>query len=202
MFKYKIILAGAKGVGKSSLIARYCDNIFNKKIGETIGVAFKKKKIHMKGKYNETPVELVIWDFGGEENYRELYPPYANGASAAFILYDTTSKNTIEDIDNWVSIIDENAEPDVIKALIGTKIDLINQRQITSENITQFCEEHDWCAETIETSSKTGENVETAFIKVTKEIMDRKLQICEECNEIFDIRLKFCQYCGGRVFLS
>ncbi len=43
MLKYKVVVAGAKNVGKSSLIARYCDNIFNENTKETIGVAFKRK---------------------------------------------------------------------------------------------------------------------------------------------------------------
>ncbi len=111
MLKYKIIVAGAKDVGKSSLINRYCDNVFNENTLETIGVAFKRKEFKLK---ENLKIELNIWDFGGEEKYRILFPAYVNGASAALLLYDTTRKATLEDISNWVKIIDENAK-DIIK---------------------------------------------------------------------------------------
>ncbi|MFW9825975.1 MAG: Rab family GTPase, partial [Candidatus Thorarchaeota archaeon] len=120
MLKHKIVVAGAKNVGKSSLIARYCDNVFNENTKETIGVAFKRKEIKYREKFT---VELNIWDFGGEAKYRVLFPAYVNGASAALLLYDTTSKSSLEDIKNWVDIIDENSK-EVIKIMIGTKIDL------------------------------------------------------------------------------
>ena len=68
--KYKICLAGSKDVGKSSLIARFCDNVFYEKTMETIGVAFKKKSINID---NKIDIELNIWDFGGEEKYRTLF---------------------------------------------------------------------------------------------------------------------------------
>ena len=81
MLKYKIILAGDKNVGKSSLIARFCDNTFNENMKDTIGVAFKRKNVDLKINNREISVELHIWDFGGEKKYRTLFPSYAHGAS-------------------------------------------------------------------------------------------------------------------------
>ena len=60
MLKYKIVLAGAKGIGKSSLIARYCDNVFNEHSKETIGVAFKRKEINVKRKNIEYSSLLTL----------------------------------------------------------------------------------------------------------------------------------------------
>ena len=199
MLKYKVVLAGAKNVGKSSLIARFCDKTFDENMKETIGVAFKRKKVQLTGEHKEISLELNIWDFGGEEKYRTLFPSYANGAAAALILYDSTKRQTLEDIVNWVKIVDENAYDDVIKVLIGTKIDLVDKLEVTKEIATNVCENYHWCVETIETSAKTGENVEDAFLKVCREIMNRKLQICKSCGEVFDKKLKFCNYCGEKV---
>lgn len=199
MLKYKVILAGSKNVGKSSLIARFCDNIFDENMKGTIGVAFKRKKILLNSDQKEISLELNIWDFGGEEKYRMLFPSYANGATAALILYDTTNRETIADIASWVKIVDENAYEGVIKILIGTKIDLTEKREITKEEATKTCEKYRWCAETIETSAKTGENVEEAFLNVAREILKRKLHTCKNCGEVFDKKLKFCQYCGDKV---
>lgn len=199
MLKYKIIIAGAKDVGKSSLIARFCDNIFKEDMKATIGVDFKRKSITVKGSHKDISLELNIWDFAGEEKYRTLFPAYANGASAAIILFDTTNKESLEDIGNWVKIIDGNAHLNTVKQIIATKIDLKSVRAVSKKDATEFCQKYDWFTEITSTSSKTGENVEEAFLFVVKEIIKRNLQICKACGEVFNKKLKNCQYCGEKV---
>jgi len=196
MFKFKICLAGAKDVGKSSLIARYCDNVFNEQMMDTIGVAFKRKKIALA---DNIAIDVQIWDFGGEEKYRSLFPNYIKGASAAIILYDITRKETLEDVHNWVEVCDLYGDSDIVKVLIGTKIDLIEQRQIKKEDAQKECSKYNWCGDLIETSAKTGENVEGAFLKVAKELINRKFQKCQACGEYFSRKLKICSNCGENV---
>jgi small GTP-binding protein len=197
--KYKIIMAGAKDVGKSSLIARYCDNIFKEDMKATIGVDFKRKNITIQGAHGDISLELNIWDFSGEDKYRTLFPAYAHGASAAFILFDTTREETLKDIDNWVDIIDKNAFPNIVKQVIATKIDLKSEREISKKNAEEFCKKYDWFTDIASTSSKTGENVENAFILVVKRLIENNLQSCKSCDEIFNKKLKNCQYCGEKV---
>ena len=199
MLKYKIVLAGSKDVGKSSLIARFCDNVFHEKTMSTIGVAFKRKKVEVNDNIN---IELHIWDFGGEEKYRTLFPSYCNGASAALILYDITDKESLNDVKNWVKIIDKNAVEKVIKILIGTKIDLEDQRVISVEEAKKTCKKFNCLGPPLETSSKTGENVEKAFLKVSKEIIKQNLQYCKNCQEFYVKNLKFCNYCGAKSELE
>lgn len=199
MLKYKIVLAGTKDVGKSSLIARFCDNVFHEKTMSTIGVAFKRKKVDINDKIS---IELHIWDFGGEEKYRTLFPSYCNGASAALILYDITNKESLDDVKNWVKIIDKNAIEKVIKILIGTKIDLKGQRVISRAESQKVSQKFNCLGDPIETSSKTGENVENAFLNVSKEIIKQNLQYCKSCGEFFIKNLKFCNYCGAKAELK
>jgi len=192
-------MSGAKDVGKSSLIARYCDNVFKEDMKATIGVDFKRKNITIQGAHGDIALELNIWDFSGEEKYRTLFPAYAHGASAAFILFDTTRKETLKDIDNWVEIIDKNAYPNIVKQMIATKIDLKSIREVSKKDAEEFCGKYDWFTDIASTSSKTGENVEDAFILVVKRIIENNLQTCKSCDEIFNIKLKNCQYCGEKV---
>ena len=199
MLKYKIIIAGAKNVGKSSFIARFCDNIFKEDMKATIGVDFKRKNITVKGSHKDISLELNIWDFAGEEKYRTLFPAYANGASAAFLLFDTTNKESLDDIGNWVKIIDGNANFNIVKQVIATKIDLKSEREVFKKDSTEFCQKYDWFTEVTSTSSKTGENVEEAFLFVAKKIIKNNLQICKPCGEVFNKKLKNCQYCGAKV---
>lgn len=196
MLKYKIVLAGSKDVGKSSLIARFCDDVFHERMMSTIGVAFKKKKVNVDGKIN---IELNIWDFGGEERYRALFPSYCNGASAALLLYDTTNKESLKDLENWVKIIDANSFENVVKVLIGSKIDLKDKIILSMAEAKKTSEKFNCFGGPIETSSKTGENVELAFLNVCREILSRFLQPCKNCGKIFSKKLKICNYCGQEI---
>ena len=195
MLKFKIILAGAKHVGKSSLIARYCDDVFNERSKETIGVSFKRKVVSVK---ENLEVELNIWDFGGEEKYRILFPAYVNGATAALLLYDTSNKKSLDDIENWVEVIEENSK-EIIKVTIATKIDLKAEREISKADGMEFNKQFNCHGEPIGTSSKTGENVEKAFTMVIEAILEKQFQLCHECGRIFSKKLKICTSCGTKV---
>ncbi|MFX0000588.1 MAG: Rab family GTPase [Candidatus Hodarchaeota archaeon] len=199
MYKFKVIVAGDKNVGKSSLITRFCDNVFYEDLKETIGVGFKRKKVVIKEDSTEIALELNIWDFAGEEKYRKLFPAYAYGASAALFLFDITNIKSLYDIDNWIKVVEENASNDVVKINIATKIDLKDEREVSKEEAIEFFEKYTPGKKIIETSSKTGENVEKAFIYVAKELIDKSLQKCKACGVFFSKKLNYCQYCGERI---
>lgn len=196
MLKYKIVLAGDKNVGKSSLIARYCDNVFNEKMQDTIGVAFKRKKLDLEAKKS---LDLTIWDFGGEEKYRVLFPQYVHGAAAALILFDSTRKDTLDGVEKWLEIIDNNADENIVKVLIATKIDLKEENQVDIKEAIKFAKKFKFYENPIATSSRTGENVEKAFKKVAEGIVNKRLQRCTNCGEIFSKKLKICNYCGAEA---
>ncbi|GAG69862.1 unnamed protein product, partial [marine sediment metagenome] len=145
MYKYKVILAGDKNVGKSSLITRFCDNSFDEHMKETIGVAFKRKKVILRDKDREFALGLNIWDFGGEEKYRKLFPSYAYGANAVLILFDITNEKSLYGIANWVKMIEDNCIPNVVKLLIATKIDLKENREVSKKKAMEYCTNYNWC---------------------------------------------------------
>ncbi len=198
MIKFKIVLAGDKNVGKSSLLLRYCEGKFSEGLKETIGVDFKRKKVVISYDSKEVPLELNIWDFGGEDKYRTLFPAYAKAAAAAFILFDTTNKKSLHDIENWVKIITGNARENVVWIFVATKIDLKDQREVSKKEALTFFEKNRWPKEMFKTSSKTGENVEKTFLDTARKLIDLNLQICTGCGEFFSKKLNYCTHCGEK----
>jgi small GTP-binding protein len=58
----KYLVGGDSGVGKTSLLVRYCDDTFQTDYLSTIGVDFKIKRIEFEGQ----PLTLNIWDTAGQ----------------------------------------------------------------------------------------------------------------------------------------
>jgi small GTP-binding protein len=163
-------MIGDASVGKTSLVKRYCYNLFNPAERLTIGVDFHVKTIELKGK----KIKLQIWDVGGEERFRFLLPTYTLGANAAFLLYDITRTATLENVSEWTSIVRQKAGPIPIM-LVGAKIDLADdQREVPREHGIQVAQKHKF-ASFVEISSKDNINVNEAFETLT-ELTLKKLE--------------------------
>ena len=133
MIKLKVIVAGAKDVGKTTLIRRFVSGRFDINTLSTIGVDFMTKNLVIDGK----EIHLSIWDFAGEGKFRVLFPSYISGASGALILYDMTSRSSFNELNDWMKLI-SGSSGKVSKLLIGSKSDLADQRQVSNEEATSF----------------------------------------------------------------
>lgn len=166
-YTFKILLLGEASVGKTSFTKRYCYNIFNPSERLTIGVDFHVKTTKIKGKM----VKLQIWDLGGEERFRFLLPTYVLGANAAFLLYDISRPNTLDNIPEWTSIVRQKGGPIPI-TLVGAKLDLRNQRAVSREHGIQIAEKNSLDS-FVEISAKDNVNVNQAFEVITDLTLER-----------------------------
>ena len=148
---------------------------------------------------DDIDAQLTIWDFGGEEKYRSLFPEYVQGSHAALLLYDITRADSLQDIANWVEIIDANAPEDCVKVLIGTKNDLESEREVTHDDAEAVMQQFNFTGELLETSAKTGDNVEEAFQMALDEILKRLVQNCPNCGKKVSKALKICRFCGEQL---
>ena len=87
----------------------------------------------------------------------------------------------------------------VVKLLIASKIDLKDKREVTKEEGIKYSNQFTWSGDIISTSSKTGENVEKAFVTLATEMMTNNFHLCEACGDIFDIKLRYCVHCGEKI---
>ena len=122
---YKILLLGDSNIGaKTSLLLRLTDNSFNNYHYTTIGIDFKIKLINLK---NGNKIKLQIWDTAGQERFRNIAKSYYKGAHIIVLGYDVTDRNSFEHISNW---FDDKSR---FRYLIGNKIDLCDERQVSEE---------------------------------------------------------------------
>jgi small GTP-binding protein len=161
---FKIIIFGDAGCGKTTLTQRFLTNLFVSDQTMTIGVDFEVKSLSV----NSQKVKLQIWDFGGEERFRFLLPTYVRGARGGLFLYDITNYSSVAHIDDWLSVIRKEIRAEDIFPIIvvGGKADLIENREVSSADAIKIAKSRNVNG-FIETSSKTGENVEKAFEALT-----------------------------------
>ena len=169
---FKIIIFGDAGCGKTTLTQRFLYNLFKSDQTMTIGVDFEVKSLTV----DEQKVKLQIWDFGGEERFRFLLPTYVRGARGGLFLYDITNFSSIAHIDDWLSVIRKEirAEDAFPIIAVGGKADLVESREVSSEEGIKIAKSRNVNG-FIETSSKSGENVEKTFEALTR-LMLREAQ--------------------------
>ncbi len=118
-------------------------------------------------------MKLSLWDTAGQETYKSVTRSYFRGASGALLVFDLSRKQTFQHATDWLNDLRQIAEPDIVVVLVGNKADLAqeeeNKREVTKE------EAEDWARrngvlEYVETSAKSGENVENAFMRVSERI--------------------------------
>ena len=156
-FIFKVLLLGNSDVGKSSLLLRYVDSVWNDAFVPTIGVDFKVKTLTI----NEKKLKMQIWDTAGQERFRTVVSTYFRGAHGILLLYDVTNRDSFKNLESWLIEIEKNAKEKVLKILIGNKCDLTDDREIQSDEGKAFALRNGM--EFMETSAKMNTNVTEAF---------------------------------------
>ena len=162
----KILLIGDSSVGKSSILLKYIEDKFSENYVSTIGIEYKIKTLIINGK----KVLLRIWDTSGQERYRSITQNFYRNANGILFIFDITNKETFENIKNW--IIDSDSEDNqVIKVLVGNKIDIDENRKIDNDIIQKYAEKKGM--KYYETSAKEGINIDLVFRKIAELILSK-----------------------------
>ncbi len=180
-YMFKIVIGGAGGVGKTTLLQRYLRNVFVPNSTMTIGVAFHSKEVVCEGLQKR--IKLSLWDLGGQDRFRFMQATYSAGARAGIVFFDLTRMNTVMQVKDWVEMFRAHASPGMPIALGGTKLDAVDPN--TLEDTNDFARET--AAELglpiyVPTSAKTGEGVEEIF----KYIIDTLVVQSQDAKEKAD----------------
>ena len=135
-------------------------------------------------------MKLSLWDTAGQETYKSITRSYFRGASGALLVFDITRRETFEHATSWLQDLRQIAEEGIVVILVGNKSDLTNSSTVTrgpvsethgltSENkrAVTVPEAEEWCRKNgvmryVETSAKSGEGVERAFLEVAERIYE------------------------------
>ncbi|KAF7282125.1 hypothetical protein GWI33_003136 [Rhynchophorus ferrugineus] len=164
-----VMLLGDSGVGKTCMLMRFRDGLFLAgNFISTVGVDFRTKVVEV----DETKVKLQIWDTAGQERFRSVTHAYYRDAHALLLLYDVTNKNSFDNIRAWLGEIREYAQDDVVIMLLGNKADCGSERAVRREEGERLAREYN--VTFMETSAKSGQNVELAFHAIARELKYRQ----------------------------
>ena len=184
----KLVIVGDSSVGKTNLLLRYADDKFDANQKPTIGMDFLSRDIVI-GKHS---VKVQFWDTAGQEKYKAIASSYYKVASGVILVYDISRRETFQKLDSWYNEILNFTNKGLKIMLIGNKIDLETERQVSTDEGKMFAESKGmffW-----ETSAKINPErcVQHAFESIIQECIKEtmRLELNNETVQIENIRKK------------
>jgi small GTP-binding protein len=162
-FIFKVIFLGDAAVGKTSIVAKHVTSTFRENYIPSLGANVNSRQYSVEGK----DVTLMIWDIAAQEQFSRVRQQYYQGVRAAFIVYDVTRPRTFENVVSWHDDLTAIVRKKIPMILIGNKADL--PAVVHSASGKRLAD--DIGADFIETSAKTGENIEKVFDKVVRKLI-------------------------------
>eukprot|EP00754_Rhynchopus_humris_P015607 Rhum_TRINITY_DN14467_c20_g1::Rhum_TRINITY_DN14467_c20_g1_i1::g.91821::m.91821 len=169
-YLYKLLVVGDAGVGKTSLVRRYCDHVFTANYKATLGVEFNSKTV----KCGKKEIQAQLWDIAGQEIFGHMTRVFYRGAVGAIVVCDPRDPNTLYNAVKWKEDIDRKVQLPWAQAipclLVVTKLDL-GAYTLPSDikSLSEFAAEHGF-AGYAEVSAKDGTNVNEAFLSLVRVI--------------------------------
>ncbi len=170
--QFKVCLIGDGYVGKTSLRRKYLREGFKRSYIPTLGVDFAQKSLNYKG----SPTNLVIWDIAGQVAFQNLRRRYYEGSSGIILIYSVDDRSSFDSALKWIVEAHGFVKELPPIMIVANKTDLrdtLRQEDIvTTEEGEAFTEsvsqKLNAQAVFIETSAKTGKNIDETFETLTR----------------------------------
>jgi len=160
MLKKKICMVGAFGVGKTSLVRRFVDSMFDERYFSTVGVRIDRKDVTLEA----ASVTLMLWDLEGEDEVAQVKVSHLRGASGYILVVDGCRAATLAKAAELQRRITQQLGP-LPFVLALNKADLRDQWEVQGAAL----EELQW--PTFETSAKAGSGVEEMFLALARKLL-------------------------------
>ena len=166
-----MLIVGQSSVGKSNVLLRFADNVFQESFLPTIGVDFKIRTIES----DNSIIKLQMWDTAGQEKFKTITAAYYKGSHGIILMYDVTDRSSFNDLQNWMAEVEKYAPENVRKIIVGNKCDIKTERQVSTKEGRDFAAAMGM--DFIETSAKENINVEETFLTLTNSIKQNTSQV-------------------------
>ena len=176
---FKIIMIGDSSVGKTTLMRRYIEGIYNQKTLSTIGIELFKKEVSIQNK----KYVMKIWDTCGQEKFRAISKNYYHNADGIMLLFDINSYDTFEHLSGWIESINQNISKDTPFIIVANKCDL--DHLVTDQEIEEYSTKNK--VKVFKTSSKDNINVDEPFLYLGEEIIKKGLFNINKNAELKDV---------------
>lgn len=167
----KVIIVGESYVGKSCFLNRLCHNKYDNSYISTIGVDFGTKIIES----DDEKYKLMLWDTSGQERFTSITQSYFRGTHICILMFDITSRESYYKLCKyWREMSKNNIDTkNHLIILVGSKIDLSKQREISIVEINDYCNEHS--IRYFEISSKINYGFENLLDYIIDSIKEKAL---------------------------
>jgi len=167
-YTFKLITVGESGVGKTCLIRRFVEDIYNETHLATISTDLLVLRTMIQGKLTT----LQLWDTAGQERFAHLTTNYVRDAEGFLVVYDATRRESFERVQFWLDWLIENRSSDALRGdtlLIGNKYDLKNEIVVTEDEARRYARRAG--IDFIATSARSSLNVDIAFMSICRELV-------------------------------
>ncbi|CAO3612158.1 unnamed protein product [Cunninghamella echinulata] len=162
--KYKIVIVGGGGVGKSAITIQFIQSHFVDEYDPTIEDSYRKQCI-----IDQETALLDVLDTAGQEEYSAMREQYMRNGEGFILVYSITSRLSFEEISTFYQQIRRVKDKDQFPMiLVGNKCDLESERQVSSQEGFDLAKE--FGCPFLETSAKQRTNVDDSFYEVVREI--------------------------------
>ena len=126
---FKVITLGDSGVGKTSIIRRFANNIFDENMLSTVGVGFAFKEMELQ---NKKTIKLKLIDTAGQEKFRSLAKSYFKNVDGVLFVYSFDIPESFESLKEWIESFNtnHNGKIGIPMLLIGNKSDLEKEEEV------------------------------------------------------------------------
>lgn len=155
--RYRIYMLGDNEVGKSCICNRYLDDRFKKEYYQTLGMEYTSKQLLIQ----QENYIYCLYDSTGNIEYMPNVLTHFKNIDCFLLVYDVTSQDSFKNLSNWLKAANENAKKNAIFVVVGNKIDLKEQKNVSTEDGQEFAKKNGFIF--AEVSAKTGDGIKDLF---------------------------------------
>lgn len=172
--KFKVVVLGESGVGKTSLVTRFLNP--NSQFSEIPLPGTIQSEDHFERlRFRDKSVHLHIVDVGGHKSTKaySIVPQVLHRVRGAVIVFDLTSQVSFLEVRNWVDVVRERCSEGIPLVLVGNKTDELD-RWVDSGNVEDLAKREGMFY--IEGSAKSGKNIDEIFSVLMDLMIERENQ--------------------------